>query len=158
MQQPPVPHQAMPKLRYRYLPPYLHIIPTNQTQTNARHQWFCEGDSGISLDANGFPSSTCSTHLQTLLYFPQCVNTATLETAYKSKTYGTTNYCPKGYNSMSQLRFSIRYDLRKALPKGWTGTAPLKLACGNAFCSHGMSFFLLTPFSFFLILPIPIPE
>jgi hypothetical protein len=39
--------------------------------------------------------------------------------------------------SMPQLRFSIRYDLRKALPNGWSGTAPLQLACGNAFCSHG---------------------
>jgi hypothetical protein len=39
--------------------------------------------------------------------------------------------------SMPQLRFSIRYDLRKVLPKGWSGTAPVKLACGPAFCSHG---------------------
>ncbi|KAH8648742.1 hypothetical protein BGZ60DRAFT_499501 [Tricladium varicosporioides] len=104
---------------------------------DAKVSWFCEGDSGIAVDANGFPSSTCSTHLQTFLYFPQCVNNGTLETAYKSKSYGTSNYCPTGYSSMSQLRFSIRYDLRKALPNGWSGTAPLKLTCGNSFCSHG---------------------
>jgi hypothetical protein len=104
---------------------------------DAKVSWFCEGDSGIASDANGFPSSTCSTHLQTLLYFPQCVNLGTLETAYKSRTYGTSNWCPSGYNTMSQLRFSIRYDLRKALSNGWSGTAPLKLACGNGFCSHG---------------------
>lgn len=104
---------------------------------DAKVEWFCEGDSGISADENGFPSSTCSTHLQTLLYFPQCVNVDTLETAYKSRSYGTANWCPEGSSSMAQLRFSIRYDLRKALSSGWSGTAPLKLACGNAWCSHG---------------------
>lgn len=104
---------------------------------DAKVEWFCEGDDGISADANGFPSSTCSTHLQTLLYFPQCVNVDTLETAYKSRSYGTDNYCPEGSSSMPQLRFSIRYDLRDAVSSGWSGTAPLQLACGNAWCSHG---------------------
>lgn len=104
---------------------------------DAKVEWFCEGDDGISADANGFPSSTCSTHLQTLLYFPQCVNVDTLETAYKSRDYGTSNWCPDGSSTMAQLRFSIRYDLRKVLPNGWSGTAPIKLACGNAWCSHG---------------------
>ena len=104
---------------------------------DAKAEWFCEGDTGISLDANGFPSKTCSTHLQQLLYFPQCVNEASLETAYKSTSYGTTNRCPKDFKTMPQLRFSIRYDLRKVLPKGWSGTAPFKLASGNAFSSHG---------------------
>ncbi|CAG9954755.1 unnamed protein product [Clonostachys rosea f. rosea IK726] len=103
---------------------------------DAKVEWFCEGDS-VALDANGFPKSTCSTHLQTLLYFPNCVDESTLEVAYKSRTYGTTNWCPKNMKSMPQLRFSIRYDLRKALPNGWSGTAPFKLACGNAYCSHG---------------------
>ncbi|CAJ2509784.1 Uu.00g056840.m01.CDS01 [Anthostomella pinea] len=104
---------------------------------NAGIEWFCEGDDGIAADANGFPSSTCSTHLQTLLYFPECVNTDSLETAYKSTDYGTTNRCPEGMSSMPQLRFSIRYDLRSVLADGWSGTAPLRLSCGNAFCSHG---------------------
>lgn len=104
---------------------------------NAKSEWFCEGGPSSALDANGFPSKTCSTHLQQLLFFPQCVNTATLETGYKSTTYGTTNRCPTGMKSMPQLRFSIRYDLRKALPNGWSGTAPVKLACGSAWCSHG---------------------
>ncbi|KAF2108793.1 hypothetical protein BDV96DRAFT_503813 [Lophiotrema nucula] len=114
---------------------------TAQTQADspadAKASWFCEGDDASALDANGFPSSTCSTHLQQLLYFPGCVNSDTLETAYKSKSYGTTNYCPNGMKSMPQLRFSIRYDLRKALPNGWSGTAPVKLASGNAWSSHG---------------------
>ena len=39
--------------------------------------------------------------------------------------------------AMPQLRFSIRYDLRNVLPNGWSGEAPLQLACGNAYCSHG---------------------
>ncbi|KAI9151454.1 hypothetical protein HJFPF1_08656 [Paramyrothecium foliicola] len=103
---------------------------------DAKIEWFCEGDS-VSADANGFPSKTCSTHLQTLLFFPQCVNEQTLEYAYKSRTHGTYNWCPQGMKSMPQLRFSIRYDLRRALPNGWNGEAPLKLACGNAHCSHG---------------------
>lgn len=38
---------------------------------------------------------------------------------------------------MPQLRFSIRWDVRKVLPDGWSGTAPFKLACGPAWCSHG---------------------
>ncbi|CAO2658630.1 Nn.00g063530.m01.CDS01 [Neocucurbitaria sp. VM-36] len=107
---------------------------TTQAAMNAdaKSEWFCEGGGGGALDANGFPSSTCSTHLQQLLYFPQCVNTDTLETAYK-----VGKVCPAGMKSMPQLRFSIRYDLRKALPNGWSGTAPVKLACGPAWCSHG---------------------
>ena len=104
---------------------------------DAKVSWFCENDDASALDSNGFPSKTCSTHLQSLLYFPQCVNEDTLETAYKSKTYGTTNACPSGMKSMPQLRFSIRYDLRKVLPNGWSGTFPGKLACGPAWCSHG---------------------
>ncbi|KXH33015.1 secreted protein [Colletotrichum simmondsii] len=102
--------------------------------TDAQSSWACENGGGGSLDANGFPSSTCGTHLQQLLYFPQCVNTETLETAYKTKRGGS---CPSGMKSMPQLRFSIRYDLRKVLPNGWSGTAPFKLACGPAWCSHG---------------------
>lgn len=104
---------------------------------DAKVEWFCEGDPAVEADENGFPSAGCSTHLQTLLYFPQCVNVDTLETAYKSRDYGTANWCPEGSSSMPQLRFSIRYDLRRVLPDGWSGTAPVKLACGNAYCSHG---------------------
>ncbi|GJC78812.1 hypothetical protein ColLi_01650 [Colletotrichum liriopes] len=104
------------------------------TPAEAQSSWFCENGGGDSLDANGFPSTTCGTHLQQLLYFPQCVNTETLETGYKDRRGGS---CPSGMKSMPQLRFSIRYDLRKALPNGWSGTAPFKLACGPAWCSHG---------------------
>lgn len=101
---------------------------------SAASEWFCEGDAASPLDANGFPSKGCSTHLQQLLLFPQCVDPATLKTGYKDRRGGA---CPAGMKSMPQLRFSIRYDLRKVLPQGWTGTAPVKLACGPAWCSHG---------------------
>jgi len=104
---------------------------------NAKASWFCEGDDAVSADANGFPSKTCSTHLQQLLFFPQCVDTTTLKTGYKDKANSTPNKCPASMKSMPQLRFSIRYDLRKVLPKGWSGTAPVKLACGAAWCTHG---------------------
>lgn len=104
---------------------------------DAKISWFCEGDAASPLDEAGFPTKTCSTHLQQLLFFPQCVNEATLETGYKSRSYGTPNWCPAGMKSMPQLRFSIRYDLRKALPGGWSGNFPGKLACGPAWCSHG---------------------
>lgn len=100
---------------------------------NAQSAWSCESEA-VPLDKNGFPSSTCATHLQQLLYFPNCVNEATLETAYKDRRGGV---CPEGMKSMPQLRFSIRWDARKNPPGGWSGEAPIKLACGNAFCSHG---------------------
>lgn len=38
---------------------------------------------------------------------------------------------------MPQLRFSIRYDLRKVIPGGWSGKAPLELASGNSYSFHG---------------------
>lgn len=100
----------------------------------AQSEWFCENGPASESDKNGFPSKTCAAHLQQLLYFPQCVDPTTLKTAYKDKRGGA---CPAGMKSMPQLRFSIRYDLRKALPKGWNGEAPVKLACGPAWCSHG---------------------
>jgi len=65
------------------------------------------------------------------------VNTETLETGYKAGQPGNYKACPAGMQAMPQLRFSIRYDLRKALPNGWSGTAPIKLASGNAYSSHG---------------------
>ncbi|KAF1921882.1 hypothetical protein BDU57DRAFT_510906 [Ampelomyces quisqualis] len=106
----------------------------DKTIANAQSKWFCENGPDSPLDASGFPTKGCTTHLQQLLYFPQCVNPTSLETGYKNKRGGV---CPAGMKSMPQLRFSIRYDLRKVLPNGWSGTAPVKLACGPAWCSHG---------------------
>jgi hypothetical protein len=105
--------------------------------------WFCEGDTDTSgKDAAAFPVNTCSTHLQTLLLFHECVNEDTLESAYSgtqnwNSTFRPTNRCPEGMKRMPQLRFSIRYDLRTALPDGWEGEPPFELACGASYCSHG---------------------
>ncbi|KAF2811118.1 uncharacterized protein BDZ99DRAFT_562056 [Mytilinidion resinicola] len=74
-------------------------------------EWFCEGSSGGTAETYGFPSSTCATHLQQRLYFPKCVNTDTLETAYKAGQPGNCKACLAGMKAMPQLRFSILYDL-----------------------------------------------
>lgn len=105
--------------------------------TEAAIEWFCENGPESALGENGFPTEACSTHLQTLLYFPNCVNEDTLEYAYKDAEPGSYHECPSGMKAIPQLRFSIRYDARGVLPNGWSGEAPLKLACGNAWCSHG---------------------
>ncbi|CAN8105395.1 unnamed protein product [Discula destructiva] len=111
---------------------------SDEMDTDAKIEWFCEGDDApADKDAAAFPTSTCSTHLQTLVYFPNCVNEDTLETAYTSSSYGTDNWCPSDMSVMPQLRFSIRYDLRDALPDGWSGEAPFILSSGTSFSSHG---------------------
>ncbi|KAJ5224843.1 uncharacterized protein N7469_008346 [Penicillium citrinum] len=104
-------------------------------------EWFCEGDSSGDKDEAAFPTSTCSTHLQTLLLFHDCVNPETLESAYSQNpgyysNYGD-NWCPNDMKRIPQPRFSIRYDLRSLLPGGWEGQPPLELACGSSYCSHG---------------------
>ncbi|RDW81530.1 DUF1996 domain-containing protein [Aspergillus mulundensis] len=109
---------------------------------DANVSWACEGDEteeGKELAA--FPTKTCSTHLQTLLWFPDCINPDTYETGYSKNPkafegYGD-NWCPTGMKKFPRLRFSIRYDLRKILPDGWEGEPPLELACGSSYCSHG---------------------
>lgn len=104
--------------------------------------WWCENDPAEEgKDGAKFPSKTCSTHLQTILRFPDCVNPSNLTAyAYSSGSYGNDNYCPTGMKRIPQLRFSVRYDLRKIIPDGWSGTAPLQLACGevgDGYCFHG---------------------
>jgi hypothetical protein len=44
--------------------------------------WFCEGDAGETKDEAVFRTTTCSTHLQTLLLLHHCVNKGTLRSAY----------------------------------------------------------------------------
>ncbi|KAK7415428.1 hypothetical protein QQX98_005879 [Neonectria punicea] len=105
--------------------------------------WFCEGDAAEeNKDLAAFPTKTCSTHLQTLLLFHDCVNEQTLESAYSGThnwngDFKPANRCPSGMKRIPQLRFSIRYDLRTILPEGWSGEAPFELACGSSYCSHG---------------------
>ncbi|KAE9369702.1 hypothetical protein N431DRAFT_547110 [Stipitochalara longipes BDJ] len=86
--------------------------------------WFCEGDASEIKDEAAFPTSTCSTHLQTLLLFHDCVHEETLESAYSgtqnwNTMFKAANRCSEGMKRMPQLRFSIR------------------LACGTSYCSHG---------------------
>ena len=107
-------------------------------------EWFCEtGPSKADgADKAAFPTETCSTHLQTLLLFHDCVNPDTLESAYSGTqnwvgTFKPANRCPSGMKRMPQLRFSIRYDLRKAVPEGWSGTPPFELASGPSYSTHG---------------------
>ncbi|KAL4978733.1 hypothetical protein BDW66DRAFT_164452 [Aspergillus desertorum] len=76
--------------------------------------WACEGDeTEEGNDLAAFPTRTCSTHLQTLLWFPDCVNPNTFETAYSKNPrafegYGE-NWCPAGMYKMARLKFSIRH-------------------------------------------------
>lgn len=113
-------------------------VTSDDLDANAKISWACEGDdTPADKEDAAFPTTTCSTHLQTLVYFPDCVNEDTLNTTYASSSYGTSNYCPEDMKSMPQLRFSIRYDLRKALPDGWSGEAPFILSSGTSFSSHG---------------------
>ena len=109
----------------------------------AGQSWFCEnGPDDPDKDAAAWPRKTCSTHLQTLLLFHDCVNEETLESDYSGTQHWTEdsrpeNRCPAGMKRMPRLRFSIRYDLRKALPGGWDGEPPFELACGSSYCFHG---------------------
>ncbi|KAF1989333.1 hypothetical protein K402DRAFT_401988 [Aulographum hederae CBS 113979] len=101
-------------------------------------KWFCEGDIKVEYSqSTAFPPRTCKGYMQTLLYFHDCVNPTTLKSAYSSPTFGTRNRCPADMKRMPRLRFSVRYDLRRTIPGGWTGVPPLELACGSSFCAHG---------------------
>ncbi|KAJ3944801.1 uncharacterized protein N0V96_004815 [Colletotrichum fioriniae] len=99
--------------------------------------WLCQNQ---AFDAGGkehaqFPQSTCSTSLQAVLWFPDCVDETTLQSAYSDKKSGA---CAGGMKRMPQLRFSIRYDTKKAIPEGWKGgDPPIELACGGSRCFHG---------------------
>lgn len=94
--------------------------------------WWCDGngpeDRNIRPRA-ALPLSTCSAHLQAILRFPDCVNPDRV-TEY---TYAAAhaNKCPVGMKRIPSLRFSIRYNTRSAIPGGWKGKPPIKLACGE---------------------------
>ncbi|KAK1469400.1 hypothetical protein CMEL01_01167 [Colletotrichum melonis] len=99
--------------------------------------WLCQNQ---AFDAGGkehsqFPQNTCSTSLQAVLWFPDCVDETTLKSAYSDRKTGA---CAGGMKRMPQLRFSIRYDTKKAIPEGWKGgDPPIELACGGSRCFHG---------------------
>lgn len=89
---------------------------------------FCEDDDRpADKDAAAFPTSTCSTYLQTLVYFPNCVDDSSLEISYQSESYGTDVWSPFAIKKMPQLRFSMLYEVNSVLSDGWSGDAPLIL-------------------------------
>ncbi|KAL4922420.1 hypothetical protein BDW62DRAFT_217305 [Aspergillus aurantiobrunneus] len=131
------------------IPEDFQVVVGNASASSPEHltedngiSWACEGDDAEEgKEPAAFPTRTCSTHLQTLLFFPDCANPETFETAYSKnpdwyEEYGE-NRCPEGMYRIPRLRFSIRYDLRNILQDGWEGEPPLELACGNSYCSHG---------------------
>ena len=102
--------------------------------------WWCENgpEDRQNRPRAALPRVTCSTHIQAILRFPDCVDTKDI----KRHGYAAANggRCPAGMKRMPQLRFSIRYDVRRLLPDGWSGVPPLKLACGEigeGYCLHG---------------------
>lgn len=105
-----------------------------------RMTWWCENgpEDRTSRPRAAMPRVTCSTHIQAILAFPDCVNPTNIQTY----TYAAANggRCPSGMKRIPQLRFSVRYDVRKLIPNGWKGVPPLKLACGeigDGYCFHG---------------------
>jgi len=94
--------------------------------------WWCDGngpeDRNIRPRA-ALPLSTCTAHLQAILRFPDCVNPNKITEYTYAAAHG--NKCPAGMKRMPSLRFSIRYDTRRAIPQGWKGVPPIKLACGE---------------------------
>jgi hypothetical protein len=126
------------------IPENLSLLAGNADATSADDlvpgsdvTWLCQGQ---KFDAGGkahsqFPQSTCSTSLQAVVFFPDCVDPNDLSRVAYSKPNGRV--CPDGLSSMPQVRFSIRWDTRKAIPGGWSGEPPIELACGGSECFHG---------------------
>jgi len=67
--------------------------------------------------------------MQAILRFPDCVDPDHLTNHTYAAAHG--GKCPAGMKRMVSLRFSVRYNTRKAIPQGWTGVPPFKLACGE---------------------------
>lgn len=103
--------------------------------------WWCEygPDSEVTKDPGAFPAHGCNLgRLQVILRFPDCVDTNTLKYAYSGRqNLPNANRCPTDMKRIPQIRFSIRFDHSEALPNGWSGKAPLELACGPSYCFHG---------------------
>ncbi|CAP60890.1 uncharacterized protein PODANS_0_740, partial [Podospora anserina S mat+] len=93
--------------------------------------WWCENGPEDRQNRNRalMPRVTCSGNIQVILRFPDCVQTSNIKNyAYTAANGGR---CPSGMKRIPQLRFSVRYNVRSLFPKGWSGTPPLKLACGE---------------------------
>ena len=109
--------------------------------------WWCDGNGPEDRNSRpraAFPRQTCSAHMQAILRFPDCVNPDKVEEyAYASQNGGR---CSGKMKRMPSLRFSVRYDTRRAIPGGWKGVPPFKLACGEV----SLSCFSLEPCSWSL--------
>jgi hypothetical protein len=93
--------------------------------------WWCENgpEDRQNRPRAAMPRVTCSGNIQAILRFPDCVDPKDI----KKHGYAAANggRCAAGMKRIPQLRFSIRYNVRKLIPGGWTGVPPLKLACGE---------------------------
>ncbi|KAK5662348.1 hypothetical protein OQA88_8258 [Cercophora sp. LCS_1] len=130
-------------------PPDLAMIAGNasaKSQADVKENlnmltWWCDGNGPEDRDKRpraALPLSTCSAHLQAILRFPDCVNPNDIKQYDYAGNHG--NKCPPGWKRIPSLRFSIRYNTRSAIPGGWKGTPPIKLACGEigeGYCFHG---------------------
>lgn len=67
--------------------------------------------------------------MQVILRFPDCVDPDKLTDYTYAAAHG--GRCPGAMKRMPSLRFSIRYDTRRAVPQGWKGVPPFQLACGE---------------------------
>ncbi|KAE9364143.1 hypothetical protein N431DRAFT_496730 [Stipitochalara longipes BDJ] len=86
--------------------------------------WWCDGNGPEDRDSRPratFPRVTCSAHMQVILRFPDCVDLDHLTNHTYAALHGGS--CPTNMKRMPSLRFSIRYDTRKAL--------------GDGYCFHG---------------------
>lgn len=118
-------------------PPNFHSLAGNasaksQSDINEKINaltWWCDAgpEDRDSRPRATFPRVTCAEHMQVILRFPDCVD-AELRYAYAAANGGS---CPAGMKRMPSLRFSVRYDTKTAIPGGWKGVPPFKLACGE---------------------------
>ncbi|KAI0118047.1 hypothetical protein F4776DRAFT_263351 [Hypoxylon sp. NC0597] len=103
--------------------------------------WWCDGNGPEDRNSRpraAFPRSTCSAHMQAIVRFPDCVDPNKITDYTYAALHG--GRCPPNMKRMPSLRFSVRYDTRKAIPQGWKGVPPIKLACGeigDGYCFHG---------------------
>ncbi|OHE95275.1 hypothetical protein CORC01_09420 [Colletotrichum orchidophilum] len=84
--------------------------------TGSEVTWLCQNQ---AFDPGGkaysqFQQETCSTSLQAVLWFPNCVDEKKLKSTYSDEKRGV---CAQGMKRVPQPRTSIRYDAKKAVPE-----------------------------------------
>lgn len=124
-------------------PPNFYSVagsPTARSQADVPENinaltWWCDAgpEDRDSRPRATFPRVTCSAHMQAILRFPDCVDPVEITNYTYAAAHG--GRCPSNMKRMPSLRFSVRYDAKKAIPQGWKGVPPFKLACGEVSCS-----------------------